>query len=67
MIDDNELDYIIWSTLKNQFKVKSAAELGIDEKCRLALMLRKKYYIEPKRICRKVGLPLATVNELLAR
>ena len=63
-IEDNELDYTIWSIVHNQFKVNSVAELGNNDKCRLAVMLHKKYYIEPKRICRKVGLPLSIVNEL---
>ena len=64
-IDDKELDYIIWSIVRNQLRANSVAELGTDRKCQLAVMLRKKYYIEPKRICRKVGLPLATVQNLI--
>ena len=64
-IDDNELDYIIWTLVRNKFNAKSISELGTDDRCRLAVALRKKYYIEPKRICRKVGLPMATLEELL--
>ena len=64
-IDDNELDYVIWSIVRNQFKVSSVTELGNDDRCRLAVILRKKYYVEPKRIARKVGLPLNIVQELI--
>lgn len=64
-LDDNELDYTIWSLLKNRFKAGSVAELSNEDKCKMAVMLRKKYYVDIKRICRKIGLPLTVARELL--
>ena len=65
-INDVELDTIIYSICRNQFNVKSFRELSLDNRCRLAVKLHKDYYIEPKRICRKLAINQQVLNDLLA-
>lgn len=63
-LDDNELNYLLWNIAKNQYSVNSVTELGIEDRLRVATTLRKKYNVDSKRICRKLSLPLKTVQEL---
>ena len=64
-INDVELDSIIYSICRNQFNVKSFRELSLDNRCRLAVRLHKEYYIDPKRICRKLAISPEVLRELL--
>ena len=46
------------------FKVNSANTLNIEEKCRLAVQLKKKYRLDNKRIARKLKLSLEIIKTL---
>lgn len=64
-INDNELGTIIYSICKNKYGVKSYLELGLSDRCSLAVRLSKDYHIEPKRICRKLSIERSVLEDLL--
>ena len=64
-INDNELGAIIYSICKNKYGVKSYLELGLSDRCSLAVRLSKDYHIEPKRICRKLSIERSVLEDLL--
>lgn len=64
-INDNELGTIIYSICKNKYGVKSYLELGLSDRCSLAVRLAKDYHIEPKRICRKLSIERSVLEDLL--
>jgi REP element-mobilizing transposase RayT len=64
ILTDNELDEIIRQNVRKMFNADSVRELGTDDRCRLAVMLRNKYKVTPKRIARKLQINVATLNKL---
>ena len=66
VINDNELDSIIYTICKNQYNVRTVRELSIDDRCKLAVRLHNEYYIAPKRIGRKLAIEQSVLAELLA-
>ena len=64
VFSENELNEIIYHILRNRFKVDSIKDLGVDDKCHLALILKRKYRIDTKRIARKIQVEVAVLNKL---
>ncbi len=64
VFSDNELNEIVYQILRDQFKVGSVKDLGVDDKCRLALILKRKYRIDTKRIARKIQVEVSVLNKL---
>ena len=59
-----KLDLIINDSLRKRYNVDNVWELNNDDRCRLAVSLRKKYKIEPKRIARKLHMDINVINKL---
>lgn len=64
ILSEGELDEIIFQNLKKQFNVNSVNELSTDNKCRLAVILKRRYRIDTKRIARKLRIDVAVLNKL---
>ena len=64
-LSDGELDEIIYNNLKKHFNTNSIKDLSVDDRCRLAIILKKDYRIDTKRIARKLRIDLAALKELL--
>lgn len=64
VILDNELDLIIYEYLKSNHNVTKVRDICNDDRCRLAIVLKKKYRIDDKRICRKLGLQINVLAKL---
>jgi len=63
-VSDEELDLIIFKILTKRFNVRKASELSIEDRCKVAVQVRKQYNIEPKRLSRKLGLTYSIVAQL---
>ena len=63
-MSEEELNDVIALTLKKMFKASSINELGADDRCRLAIVLRTKYKVTVKRIARKLHMDLSTLKKL---
>ena len=46
------------------FKVSSVRELGVDDRCRLAMVLKNKYKVNVKRIARKLQIDVVVLKKL---
>lgn len=66
LITDDELGMIINDCLHSQYGVKKVFELSNDDRCRLAVLLRKKYKIEPKRIGRTLHIDKDVITKLFS-
>ena len=64
IFSENELNEIVNQVLRDHFKVDSVKDLGVDDKCRLALILKRKYRVDTKRIARKIHVEVAVLNKL---
>lgn len=64
-LSDGELDEIIYNNLKKHFNTNTIKDLSVDNRCRLAIILKKDYRIDMKRIARKLRIDLAALKELL--
>ena len=64
VFSESELNEIIYQILRDRFNVNSVKDLGVDDKCRLALILKRKYRIDTKRIARKIQVEVAALNKL---
>ena len=64
IFSENELNEIVNQVLRDHFKVGSVKDLGVDDKCRLALILKRKYRVDTKRIARKIHVEVAVLNKL---
>lgn len=64
VLSEDEVNELIYQNVKEMFKVNSVNTLNIDEKCRLAALLKKKYHIDNKRIARKLKLSLDIIESL---
>lgn len=63
-LSDGELDEIITQILRKRFNTNSINELSIDDRCRLAIILKKEYRIDMKRIARILRIDLPVLKEL---
>jgi REP element-mobilizing transposase RayT len=64
VLSDEELNDVISQSLKKMFKVSSVRELGVDDRCRLAMVLKNKYKVNVKRIARKLQIDVAVLKKL---
>jgi REP element-mobilizing transposase RayT len=64
ILSEDELNGVISQTLKTMFKVNTLNELGADDRCRLAMVLKNKYKVTVKRIARKLHIDVSTLNRL---
>lgn len=56
---------IIKKVIKDDYKADSILDLGVDDRCRLAIVLKKKYRLDTKRISRKVRVEYDILKKLL--
>ena len=64
ILTDSELNDVIYQNVKKMFQVESIRELGPDDKCRLAVILKNKYHVTTKRIARKLQINVDILNKL---
>lgn len=64
ILTDNELDEVIRQNVRKMFNADSVRDLGTDDRCRLAVLLRNKYKVNVKRIARKLQINMAAVKKL---
>ena len=64
ILSEDELNDIIAKKLKTIFKVNTLNDLGTDDRCRLAMVLKNKYKVTVKRIARKLHIDVSTLNRL---
>jgi REP element-mobilizing transposase RayT len=64
ILSEDELNDVIAQTLKTIFKVNTLNDLGTDDRCRLAMVLKNKYKVTVKRIARKLHIDVSTLNRL---
>ena len=64
ILTDSELNEVIFQNVRQMFKVDSIRELGPDDRCHLAVVLRNKYKVNTKRIARKLQIDLTTLKKL---
>lgn len=64
ILTDDELNEVIFLNIKKMFKADSVRELGTDDRCRLAVVLRNKYKVTIKRIARKLQIDVVTLKKL---
>lgn len=55
----------LYHNLKKHFNTNTINDLSIDDRCRLAIIMKKEYRIDIKRIARKLRIDLAVLKELL--
>lgn len=63
-ITDGELDEIIFQNIKKHFNSNSINDLSIDNRCKLAVILKKGYRVDKKRLARKLRIDLKVLEEL---
>lgn len=64
ILTEDELNNVIAQTLKKTFNVSNIYELGPDDLCRLAMVLKTKYKVTIKRIARKLHIDVSILNKL---
>lgn len=64
VLSEEELNDIIYQSLKEKFNASSVSALSIDDRCRLAVILKKKYRVDTKRIARKIQVEVSVLNKL---
>lgn len=64
ILSEEELGEVISISVKKMFNVSSVRELGIDDRCRLAVHLKTKYRVNIKRIARRLQLDVSTLKRL---
>ena len=64
VLSEEEVNELIYQNVKEMFKVNSVKTLNIEEKCRLAVQLKKRYRLDNKRIARKLKLDLKIIKDL---
>jgi REP element-mobilizing transposase RayT len=64
ILTEDELNNVIAQTLKKTFNVSNIYELGPDDLCRLAMVLKTKYKVTIKRIARKLHIDISILNKL---
>lgn len=63
-LSEEEVNMIIKKLIKDEYKVDSILDLGVDDRCRLAVVLKKKYRLDTKRISRKVRIEYDILKKL---
>lgn len=63
-LSDGELDEIIFQSLKKHFNTNSITDISIDNRCKLAVILKKEYRIDTKRLARKLRIDLKVLEKL---
>ena len=63
-ISEGELDEIVFQCLRKEFNVNSINDLSMDNRCRLAVILKKRYRVDTKRIARRLRIDVAVLNKL---
>ena len=56
VLSEDDVNELIYQNVKEMFNVNSVNTLNIEEKCRLAVQLKKRYRLDNKRIARKLKL-----------
>ena len=64
VLSEDDVNELIYQNVKEMFKVNSVNTLNIEEKCSLAVQLKKRYHLENKRIARKLKLSLEIIETL---
>ena len=64
-LSEEEVNMIIKKVIKDDYKADSILDLGVDDRCRLAIVLKKKYRLDTKRISRKVRVEYDILKKLL--
>lgn len=64
VLTEGELNEVISHVIDEKFKTSSLKDLSVDDRCRLAVILKKKYRIDTKRIARKVQIATDVLNRL---
>ncbi len=64
VLTEGELNEVISHVIGEKFKASSLKDLSVDDRCRLAVILKKKYRIDTKRIARKVQIAPDVLNRL---
>lgn len=64
VLSDEEVNLIIQRMLRNEYKVRFLSDLSVDERCRMAIVLKKKYKLDLKRISRKLHIELNILKKL---
>lgn len=64
VLTEGELNEVITHVIDEKFKASSLKDLSVDDRCRLAVILKKKYRIDTKRIARKVQIAPDVLNRL---
>ena len=64
LLSEQELNEIISRNLKEMFNASSVSDLSIDNRCRLAVILKRKYRVETKRIARKLQIGTSVLDEM---
>ncbi len=54
VLSEGELNEVIYHLITEKFNASSLKDLSIDDKCRLAIILKRKYRVDTKRIARKL-------------
>lgn len=67
VLSEPELNEIISRNLKEKFNVVSVSDLSIDNRCRLAVILKRKYRVDTKRIARKLQLEVSVLDKMFKR
>ena len=64
-LSEEEVNMIIKKVIKDDYKADSILDLGVDDRCRLAIVLKKKYRLDTKRLSRKVRVEYDILKKLL--
>lgn len=64
VLSEDELNDIIYKNVKEKFNASSVSDLSLDDRCRLAVILKKKYRVDTKRIARKIQIEVSVLNKL---
>ena len=67
VLSEPELNEIISRNLKEKFNAVSVSDLSIDNRCRLAVILKRKYRVDTKRIARKLQLEVSVLDKMFKR
>ena len=65
-LSEDELNDVMAQTLRKVFNVSSINELGPDDRCRMAMVLKTRYKVTIKRIARKLHMDVSTLKKLFA-
>lgn len=64
LLSEQELNEIISRNLKEMFNASSVSDLSIDNRCRLAVILKRKYRVDTKCIARKLQMEVSVLDNM---